>query len=246
MGRYKKPQSDKPRPGIDSCRGAQERANRMAIEVALRSGDLWSGLVLAALGGYIVVAGLALGLPRTAEGPARVSSRCGTASRCWSLSLALVVSSARAPRSASHLRSTGARIGRALVVWLALAVCGGAAQAARFRAQPRAADLVHRGGDVSPPGRTAAAVALAPCGGFYPCFSLRSASRCRSASSGSSAGPLAMEILTGLLQRLCGRARAGQPVLVLRRRVARHGRRRAAGPGTAGDHRDAAAADLQA
>ena len=185
-GRYKKP-ATRNRPRSQTAPAARaECGERMASKCATSGGP-----VVRARAGrarrYIVVAGLA-GNTSAPTARARDSSRCGTASRwsrcrwCWSCS------SARAQPCRRRQAIDWRAIGRALTVWLALAVSRRACQARSVSCVSFALlTLLHRRGDVPPPAQqSAAAVARRRWrAGSIWCSRWRSALRCRPASWGS-------------------------------------------------------------
>ncbi len=135
---------------------------------ALGGGDFWSGLALAALGGYIIVtaSGWVYASP-DGPGPGFFPLWYGIAMAA--LSLALVASSV--------LRGGGEAIdwhgaGRAFAVWLAFALCVAAFKLIGFVASFAALTFFMVSVMYRRPLSVAAAVAAASAAGFYLVFQL--------------------------------------------------------------------------
>jgi putative tricarboxylic transport membrane protein len=141
----------------------------MASARRFGSADLWSGLALALLGGYIVAAAWQweyLG----AEGPGPGFFPLWYGIAMLALSLSLVVSSARAPRGASASRIEWRALGRALSVWLALAVAVAACKLFGFVVCLALLSYFIVAVMYRRPARTAAVVAIALGAGFELVF----------------------------------------------------------------------------
>ncbi len=203
------------------------------------SANLWSGLALAALGIYIMVQALQWEYA-TPEGPGPGFFPLWYGIAMLALSAVLVVSEL-ARRSTRGAAIEWKPLGRALSTWLAVRGVGRASQAARLRDQLRAADLLHRRRHVPPSAENSRARGGGERGGILPRVPARARRRPPGRCAVRRAGLLAVEILAGFADGLAIALAAGEPVLVLRRRRARHRGGNHARARTAGDDRDAAA-----
>lgn len=133
--------------------------------------DLWSGLALAALAGYIVVqaAGWEYIGP-DGPGPGFFPLWYGVAMAV--LSLALVASSALRGAQAGEERIDWPKAGRALAAWLAFAAAVAAAKLIGFIVAFAALTFFLVAVFYRRPLKVAAAVAVASAAGFYGLFSL--------------------------------------------------------------------------
>lgn len=141
----------------------------MAAARRMASADLWSGLAFALLGGYIVATAWEweyLG----AEGPGPGFFPLWYGIAMLALSLALVVSSLRAPRDAAASPVRWRAIGRALSAWLALAVAVAACKLLGFVPSIALLGYFIVAVMYRRRARTAAIVALALGAGFYAVF----------------------------------------------------------------------------
>jgi putative tricarboxylic transport membrane protein len=141
----------------------------MTRERRFGSADLWSGLALALLGGYIITAAWQweyLG----AEGPGPGFFPLWYGIAMLVLSLSLVVSSARTTRAASRARIEWRALGRALSVWLALAVAVAACRLLGFAVSLALLSYFVVAVMYRRPARTAATVAIALGAGFELVF----------------------------------------------------------------------------
>jgi len=141
----------------------------MASERRMASADLWSGLAFALLGGYIVATAWDweyLG----AEGPGPGFFPLWYGIAMLALSLALVVSSLRAPWNPPLVPFQWRAVGRALSVWLALALAVAACNLLGFVVSLALLTYFIVAVMYRRRARTAAAVALALGAGFYAVF----------------------------------------------------------------------------
>ena len=143
----------------------------MASERRIGSADLWSGLVLTLLGGYIVVTAWQWEYLE-AEGPGPGFFPLWYGIAMLALSLALVISSLRAPRDASPPRVEWRAIGRALSVWLALVIAVASCKLLGLVVSLALLTYFIVAVMYRRPARTAATVALALGAGFYLVFPL--------------------------------------------------------------------------
>jgi len=204
-----------------------------------KSGDLWSGVALAALGLYIIFQARQWEY-LSSDGPGAGFFPLWYGLAILGLSLLLVVSHFRQrPGRGNAIDWT--RLGRAFSTWFALAVVGRALQTARLRDQLRAAHLLYRRRHVSQAveNRRARRGSRARPGSTS-CSIARSACPSRSASWVSDRGNHHRAP-----ERVRGGAGARESPLVFRRRASRHGGGDPAGARAARDDRDAPAAHLQ-
>ncbi len=137
-------------------------------ETRNKSGDLASGIVLAALGGYIVVeAGHWDYL--TPEGPGAGFFPLWYGVAILVLSLVLVVSAARAPAGGGH-RTDWREVGRALAAWAALALSVAAFKLIGFVISFALLTFFIVAVMYRRPVRLAATVAVLTAAGFYVVF----------------------------------------------------------------------------
>ena len=135
-----------------------------------RSGDLWSGVALAALGAYIISQAQQWDY-LSPEGPGAGFFPLWYGIAMLALAAVLIVSSLRR-KSSGAMRIEWSRVGRALSTWLALAVCVSFFKALGFAISFALLTYFVVAVMYRRPLKVAAMVAVASAAGFYLVFAV--------------------------------------------------------------------------